>query len=165
MESIAQSAVAGVIAAVTVAIILGLARYVYRWWARRQDVQYIRALLIEGRERTIGAKDTFFERMDTTVSADAIRAAQYNNMLKQVRVALEKWAVVLSHDQRRDISEALDLYYPDPNRLPAKRAKDGQVEFVDSPEGGLVLGRMRSEAANQNFERLKAIKWLKLNKS
>ena len=59
------------------------------------------------------AEDTFNKGMDATTSSDALRAAQYNNMMKQVGVALERRTVYLSHDQRNDIYDSLDWYHTD----------------------------------------------------
>ena len=58
MESIAGSIVAGMIAALAATTIMGVAKYVRDSLARRQDVKYIRALLIEGRGRVKGARNT-----------------------------------------------------------------------------------------------------------
>ena len=62
MDSIAQSAVAGLIAALVATAILGLARYLRQELAKRRDVRYIRGLLIEGRKRVLESKDTFKRR-------------------------------------------------------------------------------------------------------
>ena len=162
MESIALSAVAGVIAALAATAILGIARYVRHLWGRRQDVKYIRALIIEGKGRVMEAKDMYFEGMDASISEGAARAAQYNIMLKQIGLALEKWAVMLSHDQRKDIYDALDWYHTNPEGLPAIR-HNGQVVIVQLPEGRLPIEDMSLQAAKDSFKKLESIKWLKLN--
>ena len=110
----------------------------------------------------MGARDVYFEKMDASMSAGAIRAAQYNNMLKQIGVALAKWAVMLSHDQRKDIYHALDWYHSNPNALPAIK-RDGQVVVVELPEGRLPVTDMTLEAAKERFEKLESIEWLQLN--
>ena len=51
------------------------------------------------------------ERMDAWFKADALRAAQYDNMLKELDVALEKWLPNLSNAQRKDVYDALDWYH------------------------------------------------------
>ena len=162
MESIAHSAVAGVIAALVATAVLGIARYVRHWRVRRQDVKYIRELFIEGRGRVMGARDVYFKEMGASMTAGAIRAAQYNNMLKQIGVALDKWAVMLSHDQRKDIYDALDWYHTNPNALPAIN-RDGKVVVVELPEGRLPVADMTLEAAKRSFQKLESIEWLKLN--
>lgn len=162
MESIAHSAVAGLIAALAATAILGIARYVRHLWGRRQDVKHIRALLIEGRGRVTGAKDMCFKEMDASMSAGAIRAAQYNVMLKQIGIALEKWAVKLSHDQRKDIYDALDWYHTNSEELLAIK-RNGQVVVLELPEGRLPVEEMSLQAAKATFEKLESIKWLKLN--
>ena len=111
MDAIAQGAVAGLIAALAATAILGVTNIVRQRVAKNRDVKHLRDIVIEGRERVMMAEDTFHKGMDATSSADAIRAAQYNNMIKRLDIALEKWTVNLSHDQRKDILEALDWYH------------------------------------------------------
>ena len=64
----------------------------------------------------MGARNTYFKEMDASISAGALRAAQYNIMLKQIGLALEKWTVMLTHDQRKEIYDALDWYHTNPRR-------------------------------------------------
>ena len=132
VESIAQSAVAGLIAALTATAILGFAKCVHQWSAKRQDVRYLRYLLTKGRKRVLEAGDTFYTGMNTTLSGDALRAAQYNNMVKRLGIALEKWMMNLSHDQRKDVFDSLDWYHTD--SLQAVK-KDGKAVFVEIPDG------------------------------
>ena len=159
MESIAQSAVAGLIAALTATAILGSAKCVRQWSAKRQDVRYLRNLLTEGRKRVLEAGDTFHKGMNATSSGDALRAAQYNNMVKRLGIALEKWMADLSHDQRKDIFDALDWYHTD--SLQAVK-KDGKAVFIDIPDGRWPTTEMSLEVANEKFEKLQSIMWLKL---
>ena len=159
MESIAQSAIAGLIAALAATTILGVSRYVRQRLAERRDIKYLRGLLIQGKRRVIAAEDTLHEGMGTLMPADVLRAAQYNNMTKQVGVAIERWALSLSHAQRKDIYDALDWYHTD-GLYAAK--KNGEVVFMDLPEGRWPTAEMTMEAARSRFDRLEAIKWLKL---
>ena len=124
---IAESAIAGVSAALTATLILGIAKWLYRWWLKHRDVKYIRAILIEGQALVLGAKETFHEGADVTSSADRLRAAQYNNMIRKLRVALEQWAVNLSHPQRRDVFDALNWFHTE--GLLALRM-EGEMEYV-----------------------------------
>ena len=158
MNPIASSAIAGVIAGLTVTTILGIASYVRCCSARRQDIRTIREILLEGRKRVLKAEDTPNANMNTTIPGDVLRAAQYNNMIKQLSVALEKWTVRLTHDQRKEIFEALDWYKTD--SLHATKNELGQVTFVELPEGRWPTNEMRSEFAEDKFSRLKSIKWL-----
>ena len=159
METVGQSAFAGLIAALTATTILGLARYVRDWISRSRDVKYIRRLMIEGQQRVMGAQDTHHKGMDARLSADTLRAAQYNTFIKEIRVALERWAVNLSHTQRKDVYEALDWYnkeglYATP--------KGGKAVFVNVPKGRWPTAEMSMEAAARKFENLQSIKWLNL---
>ena len=162
MESIVQSAAAGLIAALMATVILGFARLVRQWSARRQDVRYIRKLLMDGRKRVMDAEDTFHQGMNATIPGDALRAAQYKNTTKRLRVALKLWAVNLSHDQRKDIFDALDWHYTD--SLHAVK-RDGQVAFVDLDvsHGRWPTTEMTLQAAKEKFKKLEDIKWLSLS--
>ena len=159
MESIAQSAIAGLIAALAATTILGVSRYVRQRLAERQDIKYLRGLLIQGKRRVIEAEDTFHEGMGTLMPADVLRAAQYNNMTKEIGVAIQRWALSLSHVQRKDLYDAMDWYHTD--GLYATKSK-GKVVFMDVPEGRWPTAEMSMEAARRKFDRLEAIEWLKL---
>ena len=159
MESIIESAVAGLIAALAATTILGLASYVRQWLAKRRDVNYIRDLLIQGRSRVMDAEETFNENMAAKMTAGALRAAQYNNMMREIGVALERWTMNLSHSQRKDVYDALDWY--NTGGLHAIK-QDGKVVFVELPEGRWHTTEMPLEAARSRFEKLQSIKWLKL---
>ena len=161
MESIAQGAFTGLIAALAATTILGLARYARRWWANRQDVKYIRELLTEGRIHVMEARDIFFDGMGATASADSIRATQYNRMIKELGIALERWTVNLSHTQRKDIYDALDWYHDRPDALFAIK-RDEKVVFREIPDGKWPTVDMSMEAAREKFDKLQSIKWLKL---
>ena len=159
MESIAQSAVAGLIAALVATAILGLAKGLRQWLAKRQDVNHLRGLLLQGRERVMKAEDTFHKGMGVLMPSDVLRAAQYNNMIREVGVALDRWVLNLSHTQRKDIYDALEWYHTD--GLYATE-KDGKVTFMEFPEGRWPTTEMSMEAARRKFEKLQSIKWLKL---
>ena len=64
--------------------VLGLARYVRQLSAKRREIRYIRRLLIEGRKRVLDSKDTYNEGMGVILPAEVLRAAQYNNMLREI---------------------------------------------------------------------------------
>ena len=159
MDLILQGAVAGVIAAVTATAILGVAKWVHQWWLRSQDVNYLRDLLVEQRKRVLEDRDKHLSGLDAVASANRLRAALYNNMIKKLGVVMEKWLVNLSHKQRKDIAEALDWYYSD--ELKATKI-DGMVTFLDIPDGKWPVPDMPIAAAKKKFEKLQSIKWLKL---
>ena len=154
-----QGAVAGLIAALAATTILFLIEVVRNCLAESQDVRYIRDLLINGKRRVMEAEDTFHEGMGKTIPADVLRAGQYNNMLKELGIALEKWTVNLSHGKRKDIFNALDWY--NTKALPAIK-RYGEVEFVDLPDGKWPTKQMSIENAKNKFEELQSIDWLKL---
>ena len=159
MDSIAQSAVAGLIAALAATAILGLAKYVYQRLANHRDVGHVRNILIRGRTRVMGAKDTPHQGMGVMMPADVLRAAQYNYMIREVGIALERWAVNLSHAQRKYIYDALDWYHAD-GLYTSKR--DGKVVFMELPEGKWPTEEMSTQEARRKFDQLRSIKWLKL---
>ena len=159
MNPITQGAIAGLIAALAATAILGIASYSHNLWAKHQDVKYLRNLLSDGRKRVMEAEDTFHSGMNATMPADVLRAAQYNYIMKEVGLALERWTVHLSHDQRKDIYDALDWY--NQSGLHAVK-RNGQVQFVELPDGRWPTTTMTAEEAQRRFEKLRSIKWLKL---
>ena len=159
MESIIEGAVAGLIAALTATIILGLSKSIYKYCRERNDVRHIRDVLIEGRRRVMKAKDTYRKDMDARISEGALRAAQYNSMLNKLSKYLYNWSMHLSHDKRKELFDALDWYHTD--SLQAIK-RDGKAVFVDLPEGKWPTTEMSMEAAKMKFEKLQSIKWLKL---
>ena len=159
MESIVHSVVTGMIAAVSATAILGCAKCVRQWLAKRQDEKYLRDLLSRGRKRVMESKSTYHKGMDANSSADALRAAQYNNMIKRLDIAMEQWLVNLSHDQRKDIFDALDWYHTD--SLQAIK-RNGNAVFIDIPDGRWPTAEMPVQMSKEIFEKLQSIKWLKL---
>ena len=81
-------------------------------------------------------------------------------MVKRLGIALEKWMMNLSHDQRKDVFDSLDWYHTD--SLQAVK-KDGKAVFVEIPDGRWPTTEMPLEIAKEKFEKLQSIKWLKLN--
>ena len=70
---------AGLIAALTATTILGAVKWIHLKYLQRLDVKQIREVLTTGRKRV----------MDATLPGDVLRAAQYNLIIKQLRVALD----------------------------------------------------------------------------
>ena len=65
-------------------------------------------------------------------------------------VTLERWTLNLSHDQRKDIYDALDWFGT--NSLQAvRRNSDGSVQFVQLPEGRWHTTEMTMELALEKF--------------
>lgn len=159
MDSIAQSAFAGLSAALAAAAILGIAKYVYHRWANQQDVGHVRDIFTQGRTRVMGAKDTCHKGMGVMMPANVLRAAQYNYMIREVSVALDRWAVNLSHEQRKDIYNALNWYHTD-GLYATKR--DGKVVFRELPEGRWPTTEMSLQEARSKFDQLRSVNWLKL---
>ena len=92
---------AGLIAALTATIILGAAKWIHLKYFQRLDVKQIREVLTTGRKRV----------MDATLPGDVLRAAQYNLIIKQLRVALDHTTSKLPYAKRKDIFDALDWYH------------------------------------------------------
>ena len=155
----AQSAVAGVVAALVATSLLECARTCRRWIARRRDVKYLRDLLIEGRQRVLEATNFHHQDANAKCPADVLRAAQYNNMIKKLDTGLEKWTANLSHTQRKDVLDALDWYHT--NSLKAVK-RNGEFMFVEVPDGKWPVTTMPLRAAEEQFGRVQEIRWLKL---
>lgn len=167
MDAMILSAVAGLIAALAATTILGLAKLTQPWLARRRDIRYIREILVKGRKRVMEDKDTYHKNMDATSSADVSRAAQYNLMVKELGLALDKWTPALSYNQRKEIYEALNWFHTDKllatvveNR---NQGDDRKIQYVDDvPDGKWTTRVMEMQFAKEMFDNLQSIKWLKL---
>ncbi|MYB89124.1 MAG: hypothetical protein F4X93_04100 [Proteobacteria bacterium] len=157
MDSVLQGAAAGLIAAIAI----GLFKYIYIQRARYQDIKHIRSLVIEGRKQVMGAKDHLNEEGKVKYSADFLRCAFYNNMLKKLKVALDKTAVTLTHVHRKEIYDALNWYNTDIYMRDSIMIAGDQ--FYDLPEGKWPSHVMLFEEAKRKFENLQDIKWLKLD--
>ena len=154
MEGIAGSAVAGLIAALTATIILGAAKWIYLEHLQRLDVKQIQEVLTDGRRRVN-------RNMNVTLPSDMLRAAQYNLMIKQLRVALDHTTSKLSYAKRKDIFDALDWYHVKSLYL-TKGAIGNPVSKDDLPVGSWPTNEMQESSAIDKFKRLESIKWLKL---
>ena len=110
MDDIAAGAIGGAIAGVVAAGILAFLGQLHRWQTRRRDEVNIRDVVTRGRERVMESRETHYSGPDVTMSADEIRAAQYNLMIRQLNVELERTTPNLRHTQKRDIYDALDWF-------------------------------------------------------
>lgn len=159
MNNILPSAVAGLVAALAATLILGVANYIRGWMSLRQDVNYVRELLIEGEELLMS--DRVIEVEGKAVSANLFRAEQYNLMTKRLRVALDGLLPNLSLDHRRDLFNALDWYHLD--TIAAVMGPDGKPVFVSLPDGQWPKGAELDKATVEDkFKKLKEIEWLSL---
>ena len=160
MPDITGSAVAGLIAALTATTILGAAKWIHLKYLQRLDVKQIREVLTTGRKRVMESKETFYHGMGATVPGDVLRAAQYNLIIKQLRVALDHTTSKLPYAKRKDIFNALDWYHVE--SLYATKDKRDNPVFVDLPVGSWPTTEMQESQAVDKFKRLESIKWLKL---
>ena len=115
-----------------------------------RDVKQIREVLTTGRKRV----------MDATLPGDVLRAAQYNLIIKQLRVALDHTTSKLPYAKRKDIFDALDWYHV--KFLYATKDERDNPVFRDLPDGSWPTTEMQESQAVDKFKRLESIKWLKL---
>ena len=163
MEDIAGNAVAGLIAAVTATIILGVAKWIYRKRLESLDVKQIREVLTEGRKKVLESKEIFFPGLDATVPGDMLRCAQYNVMIEQLGLALDHRTSKLPYVKRKAIFDALNWYHTDPDNLYATKDNNGNLVFpFQFPPGKLPTMDMKKNFAIDQFKKLESIKWLKL---
>ena len=161
MPDIAGSAVAGLIAALTATFILVVLKWIRERYLEHLDVRQIQEVLTDGRKRVMEkSKETFNPNMNVTLRADVLRAAQYNLMIKQLRVALDHTTSKLPYAKRKDIFNALDWYHVE--SLYATKDKRDNPVFVDLPVGSWPTLEMQESRAVDKFKRLESIKWLKL---
>ena len=151
---------AGLIAALTATAILVVVKLIHLKYLERLDVKQIREVLTAGRKRVMESKETFHHGMGATVPGDVLRAAQYNLIIKQLRVALDHTTSKLLYTKRKDIFNALDWYHV--KSLWATKDKCGNPVFVDLPVGSWRANAMQESQAVDKFKRLESIKWLKL---
>ncbi|MCZ0937636.1 MAG: hypothetical protein OXJ55_03305 [Caldilineaceae bacterium] len=160
-EPICEGIAIGASGSLLAALVLGLREWIRQESARRQEVNYLRSLLTHGKDRVMAAKDTYHGGMKAWMKADELRAAQFNHMMKEVGVALEKRIVSLSPEQRYELYDTLDWYHT--SGLHAVE-REGQVEFTEIPEhleGRWPTKTMKVDHAKRFFENLQSIKWLK----
>ena len=151
---------AGLIAALTATTILGAAKWIHLKYLQRLDVKQLQEVLTDGRRRVLEAKETFNHNMDATLPGDMLRAAQYNLMIKQLRIALDHTTSNLFYAKRKRIFDALDWYHVE--FLYATRDKRDNPVFRDLPDGSWPGTEIQESQAVDKFKRLESIKWLKL---
>ena len=159
VNSIALSALAGVIAALTATAILGVASYIRRLAARRQAIRHLQHLFTHAREGVIQAEEQRIDSTHQRIPANALRAARYNVMLKELEIALDKWSTALSYDQRQEIIEAVDWY--NLRAFSVEEDWPGRAALKKMPDG-IWIGDLEHETAQERFQNLESIKWLKL---
>ena len=106
------------------------------------------------------SKETFNPNMNVTFSDAVLRAAQYNLMIKQLKIALDHTTSKLSYAKRKDIFDALHWYGVE--SLFATKDSHGNPVFIDPPVGSWATSEMQENRASDIFNRLESIKWLKL---
>ena len=107
------------------------------------------------------SEETSLSNMDATAHGDALRCAQYNLMIEQLRIALDHTTSKLPYVKRKEIFDALDWYHTE--SLYARKDNDGKPVFVSNlPPGQWPTTTMEKKFALNNFKRIESIKWLKL---
>ena len=160
LNSIASSALAGVIAALTATTILAVASYIRRLAARRQAIRHLQHLFTDGRVGVMQAEEQHIGSARLRIPANTLRAARYNVMLKELGIALDKWSTALSYDQRQEIIEAVDWY--NLRSYSVEQDWPGRAALKRMPDG-VWIGDLEEETAQEVFQKLKSIKWLKLS--
>lgn len=112
--------------------------------------------------KALGAKTVFHEGMDACSSADALRAAQYNNMIRMVIAALNQgWLRNLTHSQRRGLLDALNWFH---TKDLLAIEKDNRAVFVPVADGFWPSDEMSLGAAQDIFAELESLKWLRIER-
>ena len=161
VDTVVRGAAGGFIAGLVVAAVLGIAQKFRERVERRQEEQYLRSLFIEGK-MILTTEDLQLEGLGITVPADYQRAADYKRLLRQVGVALERWTPHLPPSQRKDIYDALDWFHTDQTRMLFATTAENEGRFIDVPDGTFPGETMTAEGAAEVYDRLQAIRWLKL---
>ena len=155
--SLVESTLTGAIGAVIASSIVFSVGLMRDWLAERKDVNYIREILAEGRRTIMNTKNTYHDGMKTTLTGGGLRAASYNRMLRQLKVALENWTLSLSHKKRKQIFDALDWYNTEGLLATVRQ---GEPIFVELPDGKWAVKEMKIEQAREKFNKLASIEWL-----
>ena len=160
VDGIWGSAIAGLIAALAATTTLGIAKWIRLLYLRRLDMKHLRKVITTGRRRVMESEDIFHRGMNARISAGEFRVGQYNLMLKELGVLLDRATSNLSHNQRDDVLNALDWYNVQSLQVANRTA--GGPEFVEIPAGRWPGTDMPKDRAVEKFKSLEAVKWLKL---
>ena len=162
MDGMIESAFAGLIAALTATVILGIASWIRRKQLIRADREHIKSVVEEGRKRVLTSKDTFAPGPKVTLLAKTLRAAQYNLMINQLRIALDEKTTNLPYGHRKDIFNALDWFRTNSPYFVVNNSSKRITFPRDLPDGLWAAEDMSESNAVETFEKLESISWLDL---
>ena len=160
-QDILVSAVGGVFAALAFA---GLVQ-IWRYWQARKETAAIRNIIVEERRCIFDAKDVLDpeDLCVTLARADEWRAQLYNKMLGEIRRTLDHRSPHLPLERKQSLLRALDWYHSEGVFVaPAPRVHGYKFPQI---EPGIWPGdEMSLDEAKEKFQKLEAVKWLKLPK-
>lgn len=162
MDQIVQGAVAGVVAGLLTTAILGVARWIRQTSSRRRDIRHIRKIVRDARTRVFEAEDFVSHGMNRVVLGDALRAAQYNLMIKQLMVALGPASTNLSLDRQKELRAALDWFHVD-SLYAVNSQERSEPQFIAIRDGLWPTTAMPLESAAKIFARLAELRWLNVD--
>ena len=160
-QSLFVSSVGGVVAAVSFAVLVRM----WGIWQARKEAAAIRNIIVEDRRLIFDAKDVL-DPEDLSVRlarADEWRAVLYNEMLGEVGRILDHWSPHLPQERKQSLLRALDWYHREGVVLaPSPRVVGHKFPRVEP--GTWPGDKMSLDEAKEKFEKLEAVKWLKLPK-
>ena len=148
MQVIIEGLVIGVGAGVTTAVILGVYRWVIRRSNRREQISYIRDIILDHRERIFSAVDIPpSANFKEGIAADFLRFIYFRDLESGLRVALSSRATALNYQEESSLRKVL---------------ADGERMMTD-----LTLSEKKvlpEPIADSFFESLQKLSWLGLPK-
>ena len=165
LSTLLENAIAGLFAGVAAAGVLWFFRHIRDGRDRRKDEKAIRDLLRVriGAVTKVGPKLQSKSAAHRPVDKDEVRrtrAYEYNVLLTELGLTLERWTPNLSLKQRKDIYDALDWYN-------LEGWYDARYRAPRRPQD-LVAGKWEAEGMEEKqfkakLRELESIDWLKLD--
>ena len=137
----------------------------WQFWQAYKEAAAIRNFIIEERGLILKAKG-LLDLEDSSkmlIEADVWRARLYNEMLEELGRMLDHWSPHLAQKRKLTLLSALDWYHKEGVHLRPGPAVYGR-QFMDVAPGTWPYTEMSFDNAKDQFEKLEAVKWLKLPK-
>ena len=148
MKEIIEGLVIGVGAGVTTAVILGVYRWLIRLSDRREQISYIRDLIVDHRKRIFSATDKLPDAHDEQlIPADIFRFAYIRDFESALRVALSSRATALNYQEEASLRKVL-----------------ADIERVMMDLSLRERKIMPAPIASSYFEKLQTLSWLGIPK-
>ena len=152
------SIVAGGLAGLYVSYIVVNSRRSMRLISRSKRLAELRALVLFGEERVMGADNIILQPANESVSADIVRGFKYNGMVEGVREWLWTWGYLLLPEECAELWKYIDWHNWDNADIEDAwlLRKNLQLQKYD-----YEFDVLEKERAALIFKRLKSMEWLR----